>query len=179
MKLDGASILVTGASSGIGAELAPLLAERGATVGVVARRRERLAAVLERCGGRARGARLWVADLGEPGPPDRVVREAWLAFGHLDCVVANAAIPCRVPVQRLTAERVAKVMDVDFFAPVRMALGILPRIAPPRLGAARLRGEPRRTARPSPTRPRTTRRSTPSAASRRRHTWTSPAPDSK
>ena len=36
--LEGARVLVTGASSGIGAALAPLLAERGATVGLVARR---------------------------------------------------------------------------------------------------------------------------------------------
>ena len=37
MKLDGAKILVTGASSGIGAALAPQLAAKGATVGIVAR----------------------------------------------------------------------------------------------------------------------------------------------
>lgn len=117
---------MTGASSGIGAALAPLLAARGATVGLVARRRERLEQILERCGGPARGARLWTADLGDLALAERVAREAWDAFGHLDCVVANAAIPCRVPVQRLTAERIAQVMNVDFHAPVRMALAILP-----------------------------------------------------
>ena len=37
MRIEGASILVTGASSGIGAALAEVLAERGATVGIVAR----------------------------------------------------------------------------------------------------------------------------------------------
>lgn len=46
MRLAGAKILVTGASSGIGAELAALLAGRGATVGIVARRRNRLEEVL-------------------------------------------------------------------------------------------------------------------------------------
>lgn len=76
MKIDGAKILLTGASSGIGAELAPLLAQRGAMVGLVARRRERLAAVLERCGGSSRGTRLWSADLGDLALAERVVHEA-------------------------------------------------------------------------------------------------------
>ncbi len=46
MRIEGSKILVTGASSGIGAALAPMLAAKGATVGIVARRKERLEEVL-------------------------------------------------------------------------------------------------------------------------------------
>lgn len=134
MRLAGANVLVTGASSGIGAELAILLAARGATVGLVARRRDRLEAVLARCRADAPRSRIWVGDLGDLALAERVALEADDAFGGLDALVANAAIPCRVPAARLTGERVAHVMDVDFHAPVRMSLALLPRMLERRRG---------------------------------------------
>ena len=128
MKIEGANILVTGASSGIGAALAPMLAERGATVGIVARRADRLAAVLEQCRKFTPGSRLWAADLGDLERAEQVAIEAWDAFGGLDVLVNNAAIPKRTRVTDLTAHDVQHVMDVDFHSPVRMGLAVLPRM---------------------------------------------------
>jgi short-subunit dehydrogenase len=128
VKIDGSKILVTGASSGIGAALAPMLAERGATVGIVARRRERLEAVLAECREHAPESRCWAADLGDLDAAARVALEAWDAFGHLDALVNNAAIPKRVPVQRLTPDEVDDVMRVNFTSPIRMSLVVLPRM---------------------------------------------------
>jgi short-subunit dehydrogenase len=127
MQIDGSTILVTGASSGIGAALAPLLAERGATVGIVARRRERLEAVLAQCVAHAPNSRLWTADLGDLDAAERVAIEAWDAFGGLDCLINNAAIPKRIPVPRLTPALVDETMRVNFTSPVRMTLALLPR----------------------------------------------------
>src|SRR3954471_9800886 len=126
MKIEGSKILVTGASSGIGAALAPLLAERGATVGIVARRRDRLEAVLEECRAHAPRSQLFVADLGDLDRAAAVTREAWDALGGLDAIVHNAGIPKRTPVPDLTFEDVTHVMDVDFHSPVRMTLEVLP-----------------------------------------------------
>ena len=127
VKVDGTNILVTGASSGIGAALAPMLAERGATVGIVARRKERLEEVLEQCRAHAPESRLWAADLGDLDAAERIADEAWDAFGGVDCLVNNAAIPKRTPVQRLTTEEVDTVMRINFTSPIRMAMRLLPR----------------------------------------------------
>lgn len=126
MKIDGSKILVTGASSGIGAALAVALAARGATVGLVARRRAPLEGVLSRCRAHTPGSRLWLADLADLALAERVACEAWDAFGGLDGLVNNAAIPKRTRVQRLTPADVEHLMKVDFHSPVRMSLAVLP-----------------------------------------------------
>jgi short-subunit dehydrogenase len=123
MEIAGRSVLVTGASSGIGAALAPLLAERGARVGVVARRKDRLEEILERCGPESR---MWVADLGDVDGAVRVAREADEHFGGLDVLVNNAGMPKRRHITTLTAEEVEETMRVNYLSPVRMTLALLP-----------------------------------------------------
>ncbi|HEU5302568.1 MAG TPA: SDR family oxidoreductase [Acidimicrobiia bacterium] len=127
MQIQGSKILVTGASSGIGAALAPMLAERGATVGIVARRKDRLETVLEECRAHAPESRLWAVDLGDLDAAERVAIDAWEAFDGVDCLVNNAAIPKRMPVPRLTTDEVDKVMRINFTSPIRMTMVLLPR----------------------------------------------------
>lgn len=128
--LDGAHVLVTGSSSGIGAALAPMLAERGATVGLVARRADRLAEVLDLCRDRSPGAdpghRMWSTDLSDPSIAADLAIEAWDAFGGLDALVNNAGRPMRRPVQQLDTMTVEEVMRTNFHSPVAMSLTILP-----------------------------------------------------
>jgi short-subunit dehydrogenase len=128
--LDGATILVTGASSGIGAALGPLLAERGAHVGLVARRAERLDEVLAKCDGRgaAGSHRRWAVDLSDLDAAVAMVLEAWDAFGHLDAIVHNAARPMRRSVRELDVATVDEVMRTNFLSPVAMSLAVLPRM---------------------------------------------------
>jgi len=128
MKIAGSTILVTGASSGIGAELAPQLAERGATVGIVARRADRLDEVLARCHEHAPESRAWPADLGDLERAEQVALEAWDAFGHLDCIVNNAAIGKRKHTLTLTVDDLQTTMAVNFLSPIRMAMALFPRM---------------------------------------------------
>jgi NAD(P)-dependent dehydrogenase (short-subunit alcohol dehydrogenase family) len=71
---------------------------------------------------------MWVADLDDDAGAERLALEAWEAFGHLDVLVHNAAIPKRRRVTELTVEEVERVMRVNFLSPVRMTMAVLPRM---------------------------------------------------
>jgi short-subunit dehydrogenase len=128
MQIDGSNVLLTGASSGIGAALAPLLAERGATVALVARRAHRLAEVLDRCQRHAPACRMYVADLGDTDAAEALALQAWDEMGGVDVLVSNAAIPKRRRVQDLTLDEVRQTMATNFESPVRMGQALLPRM---------------------------------------------------
>jgi short-subunit dehydrogenase len=128
VQIRDASVLVTGASSGIGATLAVILAERGARVGVLARRDDRLREVLDRCRVHQPDCEMWIADLADLDRAVAVVEEAWDRFEGLDVLVNNAAIPKRRPVDQLTADEIDRVMRINFTAPARMTLALLPRM---------------------------------------------------
>lgn len=118
--------LITGASSGIGAALARELASRGNTVGLVARRHDRLAEVLDDCRGDAPRSQMFPADLADPDAATRVASAALDGFGHVDVIVNNAAIPSVTAATRLDPSEVEQVMQVNFHAPVRLTHALLP-----------------------------------------------------
>ncbi len=126
MKLAGARVLLTGASSGIGAALAPMLAEQGANIGIVARREDRLEEVLQRCRAHDPEAQMWVCDLADPEAAEALADEAEVALDGVDVLINNAAIPKRRRVTDLTVEDFQETMRVNLESPVRMTLRLLP-----------------------------------------------------
>jgi short-subunit dehydrogenase len=128
LRIDGSTILLTGASSGIGEALAPLLAERGATVGIVARRADRLEATLERCRAHAPGSRMWAVDLSDLDAGEALVASAWDAFDGVDCLINNAAMGKRKLLLDHTPDDLELVMRTNFLSPVRMGIAMLRRM---------------------------------------------------
>lgn len=128
MDLNGARILLTGASSGIGAALAAALGERGAAVGLVARRTELLNDVLAEA--KSRGAhdssRVWSVDLSDADAAQDVIAQAWQHFGGMDAFISNAAMTKRRNALRLPAAELDEIMRVNFLAPAHMTLALLP-----------------------------------------------------
>jgi len=124
----GKRVLITGASSGLGAALARRLAAQNAVVGLIARRRERLGEVLAECQGASPGSAMWVADLADAAALRDLALRAWDGLGGIDVLVNNAAMPKRRPVTALDPGEVEAVMRVNFFAPMRLTLALLPRM---------------------------------------------------
>jgi 3-oxoacyl-[acyl-carrier protein] reductase len=92
--------VVTGATAGIGYEVARQLADEGALVVVTGRDRERTQHARERAG----AALAVVADLAEPGAPEHVVRHAADALGGVDVLVNNVGVARQVGLDELTDE---------------------------------------------------------------------------
>lgn len=123
---EGARVLITGASSGIGAEMAERLAAQGAVVGLCARRADRLEAVLERCRVHSPASTMWVTDLTEIGAATQLASAAIDELGGVDLLVNNAGIPKRRHVAALTPAEVERVTRVNYLSPVELTLALLP-----------------------------------------------------
>ena len=122
----GQRVLITGGSSGIGAGLAEAFATRGATVGIAARRHDRLSEVLDRCRTHTPGSTMWALDLTDDASVDRLAVEAVEQLGGVDILINNAGIPKRRHVTGLDAATVESVMAINYLTPVRLTLALLP-----------------------------------------------------
>ena len=109
----GKHVLVTGASTGIGAALAIGFAEAGATVGICARRKPELAEVLAEVRRHAPDSKMWTVDLDDLDGLEAFAAEVSLELGGLDVLVNNAGIPKRKNVLALDPETVESVMRLN------------------------------------------------------------------
>ena len=132
----GATVLVTGASSGIGEATAHAVARRGAQVLLVARRAdelERVRAAIVADGGRATA---YTLDLTDGDAIDALVAEVLERHGAVDYLVNNAGRSIRRSLE-LTHGRFhdfERMMAVNFFGPARLTMGLLPAMRAQRFG---------------------------------------------
>ena len=122
------TVLITGASSGIGAATARQIGAAGGTVLLVARTRDKLETVADEVKDAGGAAYVYPADLSDPDDVDRMAREVLDAHGRVDVLVNNAGKSIRRSINR-SYDRFhdyQRTMQLNYFAPVKLILDLLP-----------------------------------------------------
>jgi short-subunit dehydrogenase len=128
--LTNATIIVTGASSGIGAATARLLHEAGAHPVLAARRADRLEALSTELG----GALAVPADVTDPVAVDRLVERTLERHGRIDGLVNNAGVSLHQPLDQLDLAEFRRVLDLNVVSVIALTQAVLPAMRAQGLG---------------------------------------------
>lgn len=121
LDMTGRTILVTGASSGIGHETAVLLSQLGARVVLVARNRDRLEQTLKQLEGTGHAVEPF--DLGQYEGIPQWMRDLTRTHGLLDGLVHSAGIQITSPLKTLDAKQVESLWTLNVMASLWLAKG--------------------------------------------------------
>ena len=116
-------VVITGASSGIGAAVAERLSRDGMAVGLVARRADALAVVASRCGAEALPI---VADMTVRAEAERSAAEALARFGHIDVWINNVGRGITRPATMLTDDDIDEMIRVNVKSALYGMQAVLP-----------------------------------------------------
>lgn len=123
-------VLITGASSGIGRMTALALADAGARLALVARRTDRLAAVVEEVRARGGTAEMFLCDVTVPEAVGAAVQGCLSRYGRIDVLVNNAGAGFFATIEQTTAEDLDAVLAVNLkgtFHGIRAVLPVMRR----------------------------------------------------
>ncbi|MBM4412704.1 MAG: SDR family NAD(P)-dependent oxidoreductase [Chloroflexi bacterium] len=125
MKIDEAVIIVTGASAGIGAELATQLALHGAKLILVGRNEAALDELRQRLH-QAESHHVIAGDIGERATSERAVARALTAFGRIDCIICNAGIGLSAPVAQIRINDFQACLETNVYGVLHSIQTVLP-----------------------------------------------------
>lgn len=126
MDLQGKVVVVTGASSGIGREIALQLGRRKACVALLARRKDRLEATAQQIVSGGGKAFVVVADIGIETAVQEAIQQVAEHFGRIDVLINNAGSGLLATVEETTPEQMERVMRTNFWGTYYGIRSVLP-----------------------------------------------------
>jgi uncharacterized protein len=118
MQISGSTVLLTGATGGLGQAIARALHDRGGELILTGRRTE----VLQPLAAELGGARTLAVDLSDSAAVDRLVADA----GEVDILVANAGLPGSGRLESFTMQEIDRALAVNLRSPIALAHALVP-----------------------------------------------------
>jgi len=127
MKLESKTILITGASQGIGAAAARAFAEYPVKLALLARSEQRINALADELSQKPGVEALAIpADVANPDDIGRAVAQARAALGPIDILVNNAGVGMSSPVGEIDYEKGHQLFEINYWGAIRMTEAVLP-----------------------------------------------------
>lgn len=129
MNITGKTIIVTGASEGIGKEIALALAKKGANIALVARSRENLGSVLNEVSTLgSKNSKIYMCDLAKPAEIKSTTKQIITDYGHnLIGLVNNAGVWQKLnKLEDISDDELTNVLEVDLAGLIRFTKELLP-----------------------------------------------------
>ena len=127
-NLHGSTVLITGASRGIGRRIALVLAKKGARLALTARSADELEAVAAECRALGAEAEAITADLTSPADRKTLVAKTVERFGGLDILINNAGVASFGEFRSSSEEIMRTIFEINFFAPVELTRLCIPHL---------------------------------------------------
>ena len=126
--------MITGASSGIGRALSGELAERGARLGLIARRGDVLQEVVKEINAKENTVIAVAADVQDTDGLKRAADQISAALGPIDVLIANAGVVTATHATKLKPDEVARVLQTNVFGAANSVAAVLPSMLERRSG---------------------------------------------
>lgn len=131
-KIKDSVIWLTGASSGIGEQLAYQLAEKGAKLVISARRKEELEKVKEKCN--STSVEVLTLDLEDSFLLEQRAKEVNTIFGDVDILINNGGISQRDTILNTSLDVDRKLMEINYFGSITLSKSLLPNMVTQKKG---------------------------------------------